>query len=303
MENILERLKEEVLVIDGAMGTMLQANGLKPGECPDGWNLSHPDIVKSIHRTYIEAGCQLIITNTFGANRLKLERPGLAEKTSEINEAAAGIAREAAGDSVSVCGDVGPTGEFMEPLGKYTEDNFYEVFYEQISALTRGGADLIIVETMTDLREAGCAVRAAKAVSGIPVIGSMTFQKVKDGFRTIMGQSPGQMVSALQKEDCDIIGSNCGSGPEQLVEITGEIKSALGKSPVRNLSYILAEPNAGLPRLVNGETVFDQSPEDFSSFTLSLIEAGANIVGGCCGTTPGHIKAVAKVVGEYNRDL
>lgn len=288
--SFLERLRSgEILVCDGAMGTQLQAGGLGIGECPDSWNLTHPNVVASIHKAYLDEGCDLIITNTFGANGLKLKRFGKEADVRKINVAGARIAKEAAKERGMVLGDIGPTGEFVAPAGSLKAEDLCEVFKEQVLALVEGGVDAIIVETMSDLVEAKAAVRAAKEDSSLPVIASMTFQKGRYGYRTMMGIDPQETARELEAAGCDVIGSNCGAGIQEIIAIIREMR------PLTNLPLI-AEPNAGLPKLVEGKTVFDETPQDFARNLPDLISAGANIIGGCCGTTPQHIAEIVKLV-------
>ena len=290
MGRLLERLRSgEILVCDGAMGTQLQDRGLGIGECPDSWNLTHPDVVTSIHRAYLDEGCDLIITNTFGANGLRLGRFGKEVEVYKINLAGARIAKEAAKESGMVLGDIGPTGEFVAPAGSLKAEDLYGVFKEQVLALVEGGVDAIIVETMSDLVEAKSAVRAAKENSSLPVIASMTFQKGRYGYRTMMGLDPQEATKGLEAASCDVIGSNCGAGICEMIDIIREIR------PLTDIPLI-AEPNAGLPKLVKGKTVFDETPQDFVRNLPDLISAGANIIGGCCGTTPQHIAEIVKLV-------
>lgn len=285
-----ERLREGILVCDGAMGTQLQAKGLRTGECPEMWNISHQDIVRSIHQAYLDVGCDIIITNTFGASGLKLRKFGLQDRTSELNLAGARLAREVAGDRTFVLGDVGPTGEFMEPVGTIDYDEFYNIFSEQVLALREGGVDGIIIETMSDIREVKAAVSATQKVSKLPVVASMTFQYCgQKGFRTMMGLDIPQAVEQLTSMNCDVIGSNCGCGIADMVKIIGEMRSL-------TQAYLIAEPNAGMPKLIEGRTVFGETPEDMAKAIPDLIKAGARIIGGCCGTTPEHIRQIMKIV-------
>lgn len=288
----LERIKDVPLLCDGAMGTQLDAHGLEAGQCHEEWNVLHPEKVEQIHRAYIEAGAEAILTNTFGGTRWCLERYGFGGRVGEFNSAAVERARAVAGEERYVLGDVGPTAEFVYPLGKRKEEEFLEVFREQISFLAEG-ADAIAVQTMTALEELVAAVRAAKE-TGLPVIASMAFQPEVPGkgFRTIMGVAIEQMVRRLQEEGADVIGTNCGTVDiAEMVEIVRQIRE-LTTLP------IFAEANAGKPRLVGERTVFDQTPELMAEHVPALFEAGANIIGGCCGTTPEHIRAFAKRIGR-----
>jgi 5-methyltetrahydrofolate--homocysteine methyltransferase len=284
MGKILEKLKTgRVLVSDGAWGTLLQARGLKPGECPEQWNLSHPDEVFDIAKQYISAGAEIIETNSFGGSRFKLSHFGLDNQVTEINRRAAELSRKAAGSEKIVMGSVGPTGKILM-TGEITEQELYEAFQEQSKALADGGVDAIVIETMSDLEEARIALRAARENTSCEVICTMTFEKTLTGeYRTMMGVSPTDMVQAMKDAGADIIGANCGNGMEGMIVIAQEIRAADRDVP------ILIQANAGLPVYENGKTVFPETPEQMCGFIPALVNAGANIVGGCCGTTPRHI--------------
>ncbi len=290
MNRLLEMLRrEKILVSDGAWGTMLQSRGLMPGDCPEEWNISHPDDVRAIASKYIEAGSDIILTNTFGGSRFKLSSFNLQDRAYEINRAGAQISREAAGDDNIVLSSVGPTGKFLEPLGDVSEEQMIENFIDQMKGLVDGGVDGILMETMADTAEAVCAVRAAKEVSDLPVLVTFTFEKGKAGYRTMMGVTVEQVVTDLTEAGADFLGTNCGNGIEQIVEIIREMRQYTDK-------LLVAHPNAGLPKLVDGNTVFDQSPEEMAQHVQDLADAGANIIGGCCGTTPAHISAIAQII-------
>lgn len=284
---IAQKLKEgKILISDGAWGTLLQEQGLQPGECPESWNLNHPDRVRAVAQAYIEAGSDLVETNSFGGSRFKLAHYGLDGQTTEINRAAARLSREAAGDQGIVLGSVGPTGIILM-MGEVTEEALYEAFSEQVTALADGGADAICIETMTDLQEALLAVKAAKDHTSLEVICTMTFDKTLDGdFRTMMGVSVEDMTRSLTAAGADIIGTNCGNGMENMIPIVKRIRAVKSDIPV------LVHANAGLPHLREGKNVFDETPQITASFVPLLIEAGAGIIGGCCGTTPEHIKEI-----------
>ncbi|OIO38015.1 MAG: hypothetical protein AUJ75_03420 [Candidatus Omnitrophica bacterium CG1_02_49_10] len=290
MENILNRLKREILVCDGAMGTMLQEKGLGIGEAPEIWNISNKEAVKAVHKSYIDAGADMVITNSFGANEIKLKKAGLDSGFKDINLYAAALARAAAGDRAYVLGDLGPTGEFLVPVGTLSFDSVYNMYCAQVKLLKEGGANCIIIETMTDLGEMRAALKAAKDIAGLPIIVSMTFQKGKEGFRTMMGVSISDAVKEAEGAGADIIGSNCGNGTEEMAGIAGEFKS-LSNVPV------IIQPNAGLPKLVNDKTVFDEPPGKFAAGVSKILDTGINIIGGCCGTGPAHIKKIKELVG------
>lgn len=285
-----DTLKGKVLVSDGAWGTFLQKKGLQPGECPELWNVTHRDDVLDIARSYINAGADMIETNSFGGSRLKLEKYGLAHRTTELNREAAAISREAAGPGKWVLGSVGPTGKLLM-MDEVTREELYDVFREQSEALKAGGADAIVVETMTDLEEAVIAVRAARENTSLPVICTMTFDKlVTEDYRTMMGVSPGEMVIPLLEAGASVIGANCGNGIAGMVDIVKAIRYENSEVP------ILVHANAGMPVYQDGETIFPETPCEMASHAADLINAGANIIGGCCGTTPEHIRMLKESI-------
>ena len=290
---ILEAVKKgRILISDGAWGTFLQQKGLQPGECPELWCLAKPDDVLAVAKSYIDAGADMIETNSFGGSRFKLDHYSLGDRTSEINEAAALISRKAAGHNKWVIASVGPTGK-MTAMGDVTEQDLYEAFKEQVIALSRGGADAICVETMSAIDEARAAVQAALDHTKLEVICTFTFERtVKGEYRTMMGVSPGDAAKSLLDVGAHIIGANCGNGIEQMIDIVKEMRAAAPPGP------ILVHANAGLPQNVNGVNVFPDTPEKMGELAPELVKAGANIVGGCCGTTPEHIRAIKEALSQ-----
>jgi 5-methyltetrahydrofolate--homocysteine methyltransferase len=290
MGKITDQIKAgKILVSDGAWGTFLQQKGMKPGECPEEWNVTHPDEVMDIAKSYIDAGADMIETNSFGGTKFKVEKYGLGDKVFELNKAAAEISRKAAGDKF-VLGSVGPTGKILM-MGDVTEEELYEAFKEQVKGLEAGGVDAIMIETMTDLDEARLAIRAAKENTNCEVFCTMTFEKTVQGeFRSMMGVSPTDMVNTLIDAGADLIGANCGNGIADMIGIVEEIRSINSEIPV------LVHANAGMPHYHDGQTVFPETPEEMSGLVPKIIAAGANIIGGCCGTTPDHICRVRKMV-------
>jgi 5-methyltetrahydrofolate--homocysteine methyltransferase len=281
------------LVSDGAWGTFLQIKGLKPGDCPELWNIDRFDDVVDIAKKYIEAGSDMVETNSFGANRFKLEYFGLEDRAYELNKAAAEASRAAAGSDVLVLGSIGPTGKFLI-TGEVTEEELFQAFETQAHGLRNGGADAIIVETMTDIDEAVIAVRAAKS-TGLDVVCTMTFDAMPDGsYRSMMGVAPSEMVEPLLEAGADVLGSNCGNGSLGMIDIVREIRETHPTVP------ILVHANAGLPIYENEQTIFPETPDFMASHTLALAEAGATIIGGCCGTRPEHIQAIRKKMDEKN---
>ena len=291
MQRIKEKVKlGRVLVSDGAWGTFLQQKGLAPGECPEKWNIDHYDEVFEVAKSYIDAGSDMIETNSFGGSRLKLAQYGLEDRVVEINKIAAEISRSAAGREKHVLGSIGPTGKIIM-MGDVTPEELYEVFKEQSMALEEGGADSIVVETMSDIEEARQAVIAARENTGCEVICTMTFERTVSGeYRSMMGISPSDMTEQIIDAGAEIIGANCGNGIEGMIHIVREIRKTNSEIPV------LIHANAGLPIYKDGKTVFPETPEQMAGFVKELIDAGANIIGGCCGTTPAHIKKIVEVV-------
>ena len=288
--NLLERLSKEIILADGAMGTMLHARGIGFDKCFDELNLSHPFAVADIHRAYIEAGAQLVITNTFGANCFKLAKHGLEESVVEINRASVDLARRVVAASfkdVLVAGDVGPLGVRIAPFGRVQPEQARLAFAEQIKALAEAGADLIVIETFSDLYEIQEAIRAAKEACTLPVVASVTFTRDD---RTVLGDDPAKVARTLREEGVDVIGVNCSGGPAQLSRILKQMTQAVpgGKFWVK--------PNAGWPEQVGGRIMYPADPEYFGEYALSFREMGACIVGGCCGTTPQHIAAMRKAL-------
>ncbi|MGQ9585932.1 MAG: homocysteine S-methyltransferase family protein [Anaerolineae bacterium] len=285
---LLERLERgEVLVADGATGTWLQNAGLPPGAAPELWNVERPEAILAMHRAYLEAGAEIILTNTFGGSRHKLGKAGLAERAEELNHAAAALARQAAGHNALVAGDIGPLGDLLAPLGPVTREQAVEVFAEQGRYLAEGGVDFLLVETMADLEEAAAAVEGVRSVTGLPVVCSMSFDTHR---RTMMGVRPEQMVERLWPLGLAAVGVNCG---RSLEDNEAALLAAHQANPRAPLWY---KPNAGLPRLEGGRTVFDVGPEEFAAAVAQAPEHGARVVGGCCGTTPDHIRALARAL-------
>jgi 5-methyltetrahydrofolate--homocysteine methyltransferase len=290
MKTLLERLAAgEVLISDGAMGTFLYAKGLTAGENPESWCVSHPAEVRSIAEAYLEAGSDLVETNSFGGTCYKLKPYGLGDKVTEFNRAAAALAKAAAGAGRLVAASVGPTGHIVEEEGgDVTCEQLYAAFKEQITALAEGGADAICVETMSSLTEAVQAIRAAKENTNLPVICTFTFEKGAKGYRTMMGVKPDRAAREAVAAGADVVGANCGNGIANMIEITAQMRAAVPETP------ILIHANAGAPVVEDGKAVFKETPEYMASRVAELISAGANIIGGCCGTTPAHIAAMAQ---------
>jgi homocysteine S-methyltransferase len=286
--SLLEALEESVVVADGAMGTMLYQKGIYLNRCYDELNLSQPDLVGEIHREYLQAGAELIETNTFGANPVKLEPHGLAERCQEINRRGAQIARDLAGERAWVGGSVGPLGKPLSPIGKIDVEEATELLRPQIRGLIEGGVDLLVIETMNDLAELRAAVRAARAEGDLPILAMATFPA--EG-RTLLGYTPEEVVEELRALGVEMLGANCSEGPHDMLETVQRLRAAAGeKTPVA------AMPNAGHPRRHDDRYLYMTSPEYVAEYARRFIQAGARLVGGCCGTTPEHIRAVRAMV-------
>ncbi len=276
-------------VTDGAWGTQLQARGLQSGDFPDAWNLSHAEKVQEVARAYVEAGSDVILTNTFGANRLRLGAHHLEDKLDPINRRGVEISKQAAGARALVFASIGPSGKMLV-AGETTEQELRSVFEERARALAAAGADGLVVETMSELEEARLAVAAAHG-TGLPVVGCMVYDSGKAKDRTMTGVTPEQAAEALSAAGADVIGANCGQGIAGFVPICRRLRAATERP-------LWMKANAGLPVLKDGRNFWPQTPEAFASFVPALIQAGANVIGGCCGTTPEHIRAIANAVGK-----
>ncbi|HET6418593.1 MAG TPA: homocysteine S-methyltransferase family protein [Geobacteraceae bacterium] len=288
----LEAIHSRVLVLDGAMGTMLQERGLRAGQAPEELNLTMPDVVAGVHREYLEAGAEIIVTNTFGGNRAKLSHYGLDSRLGEINAKGVEIARRVAGQDAYVAASLGPTGRFVEPVGDMTFDETADFFREQAEALITAGADLITLETFLDIKEIRAAIIAIREISpDIPVIAMLTFD---DNGRSVLGTPPEAAAITLEAVGADVIGSNCGLGVDGLYEVLHAMRK------VTSLPLI-SQANAGLPLLVDGKTVFPGTPEEMTVYHDRMVELGVRIIGGCCGTTPGHIRAIREALNGRNR--
>jgi 5-methyltetrahydrofolate--homocysteine methyltransferase len=275
---------EEVLILDGAMGTQLADKGLEQGGIQ---NILNPEAVRLIHEDYVRAGAQVILTNTLTMNRIMLEACGRGNDVSILNKTGVELARGAAGTRF-VLGDISSTGRLLEPYGEAKEADLAECLSEQVSILAQSGVDGLIVETMIDLREALCALRACRQTTSLPVIVSISFSTMKDGGRTVMGNKAEECVLALAREGADAIGVNCGNlDPFEVANVIARFREKTDLP-------LFAQPNAGKPRVVNGEAVFDLEPDEFARGLMECVRSGARFVGGCCGTSPGHIEAAAK---------
>jgi len=272
---------------DGAMGTMLQSKGLAQGQSPEEWNIERPEEVAAVHRAYIEAGSDAIQTNSFGGNRIRLSLHGWEDRAEAVNRAAAEIARRVAGEKIAVGGSIGPTGSVLEPYGDLTFAEAKEAFAEQVRTLAAGGVDYFIIETMSDLEEMRAAIEAVRENSNLPAMCTMTFDT---RLHTMMGVSPAQAAVRLHELGADLIGANCGNGPEEIEMVIRQMKETVPEAK------LAAQANAGVPRLVEGHTVFDASPGAMADYARRMKDLGVRYIGACCGNTPAHIRAMAEAL-------
>ncbi len=284
--DILQKIKENGLIFDGGMGTMLIARGLQGGEAPERWNLTRPEEILAIHSAYFEAGADVATTNTFGASALKLKRMGVVETMAKINSAAVKIARQAAGPDQFVVGDIGEPGEMIAPMGPLSKDDAHACFQAQAAALAEAGVDMFIIETQFDLNMALAAIQGVRAVTDIPIACTMTFKQTPKGFFTIMGNAPAESMKTLAGEGASIVGANCAMGSDTMVALAGTIRDAVDVP-------VMIQPNAGLPQTGPDNTVVYPETADFFADNLVKLKAmGIEVVGGCCGTTPDYIRTL-----------
>lgn len=289
--DLFELVELRPVLGDGAMGTMLQQHGLDTGDCPEAWNIDRPSVVEEIHRAYSQAGCDFVETNTFGASTIKLGRYGLDGKIGPIIRGAIELARKGAGEACMIAGSVGPTGVLLEPYGDYSREQVEDAFRMTAQLMESAGIDFFIVETMIDINEALLAISAAKDVSSKPILATTVFSEGAKGYRTMMGISPQDAASALAEAGADFVGTNCCNGAEEALEIMSAMAEA---TPLA----VVAQPNAGLPRIEDGKPVYPETPDDMAAGMERLLAGGMRIVGGCCGTTPTHIKAMGAMIGK-----
>ncbi|HVO11690.1 MAG TPA: homocysteine S-methyltransferase family protein [Vicinamibacteria bacterium] len=296
MDGLLVRLgRGEVLVGDGAWGTQLMARGLPAGRPPEWFALERPEVIEEVARRYLEAGADLVTTDTFGASSFGLRRHGLEGERERVNREAVAAVRRAVGERALVSASVGPSGELLEPFGDASPEALEEAFAEQVAVLAGAGADLVCIETMTDLTEATRAVKAAKAVAPtLPVMAAMTFERTPRGYFTVMGVSVDRAVAGLLAAGADVVGSNCGTGIADMVEIARETAKVASRP-------IVIQPNAGLPRATAEGTVYDETPQSMAARLPELLDLGVAVVGGCCGTTPQHTRALRQAVDARRR--
>jgi len=290
----IDALKLRTLVSDGAMGTMLQENGLNAGHCPEEWNISHPNVISTIYKNYYEAGADIVETNTFGGNLYRLKHNGFEDRIYEFNKAGAEIAKSVCPEGKFVAGSVGPTGEFLQPLGLATISDLENAFEEQIQGLIDGGVDVLFIETMSYTEEINAAVSAAQKIDKyMPLVTSMSIEKSAVGYRTLMGITISEFVEKTINLPISAIGANCGKGPEEMVEIMEEFRNHTDLP-------LLAQANAGLPETIDDKMIYNETLEQRGELTQILLNRNVNIIGGCCGTNPNHIKAIRNAVDKYS---
>ena len=287
---ILELLKERIFLLDGGFGTELIKRGFPQGACPETWNVEKPEVVKEIYKSYYDAGADAVLTNSFGGTTIKLASHGFEDKCFELNRAAALIANEVKPEGRYLGGSMGPTGKFLKPQGEYSEEEFEVAYAEQARGLTDGGVDFLLIETQYDLNEALCALRGARKATDLPIFLTMTFNHHPKGFFTLMGNSVGQFLETMEQEGVSVVGSNCTLNSEEMAEM---VKIMREKTSLP----IIAQANAGKPSLSEeGEVAYSQGMEDYLRFIPQIIENGANIIGGCCGTDPDYIAQMSEIV-------
>ena len=279
----------ETLISDGATGTWLQSHGLEPGGCPEELNGTQPELVRQMAREYYEAGSDMVLTNSFGGSKFMLEKYGHGGRVRELNRLAAEHARSQAPAGCFVAGSVGPTGEFLQPLGAVSESEMLDAFVDQITALEEGGADAVLIETMFAIEESKLAVRAARENTGLTVMATMTFSEGPRGFFTMMGIPPEQAAGELAEAGADVVGANCGNGIEAMIEIARQMRSAAD-------APMLVHSNAGIPDIRKGQIVYPETPGFMAPRFEEMADAGVNIIGGCCGTTPRHVRAISEAL-------
>lgn len=291
MEDVLKFIRSGIRIFDGGMGSMLIKLGHNPSQCPE---LADKEIIRKIHKAYLDAGAEFITTNSFGATSIKLNKWGLADKVAEINKRAVDNCRNLDKKNYYIAGGLGPTGEFIEPYGNLKYEEMVEIFTEQAKALNNARVDLLLIETMSGLDELKAAIEACKNTSNLlPIIPCMTFNKDTKGFHTIMGHTVESFVRLVDEENLDTIGTNCSLDPSVMPELVKEIRKYTAKP-------LLAQPNAGRPQLINEKTVYKKI-DNLETHIKKIIENGANVVGGCCGTDPEYIQIVSNIVKEYNK--
>jgi 5-methyltetrahydrofolate--homocysteine methyltransferase len=289
-ETILDAIEKGIVLLDGGMGTELIAQGFPQGACPETWNVEKSAVVQNIHKSYFDAGSDAVLTNSFGGSQIKLEAYGLGGRCHELNLAAARNAKKVRPEGKFVGGSIGPIGKFLKPVGEYEEEQFESAYAEQARGLADGGVDFLLIETQYDLMEALCALRGTRHITDIPVLVTMTFKSGPRGYFTEWGNSVTQCIEALEKEKVPVVGTNCTLDSEEMVDLVKIIRE-------NTILPIIAQANAGKPSVNDeGEVSYEQSIDDYLRFIPKMIQNGANVIGGCCGTNPEYIKRMAALV-------
>ncbi len=291
-QELLNRIYEgETIISDGGTGTYLQKNGLEPGGCPEEFNVSHPEVIKKMAREYFEAGSDMVLTNSFGGSVFRQKHYGFEDSVFKFNKLAAQLAKSQAPEHGFVCGSLGPTGEFLLPLGLVSNQEMYDSFKNQALALEEGGADCVVIETMLDIDETSIAIQAVRENTSMLAMATMTFDLGPRGFFTMMGVTPEDAAKKLEQSGAQVIGANCGNGIERMIEIASKMRNSTDKPMMINC-------NAGIPSLVSGEILYPETPEYMAEQFMKLKDVGVNIIGGCCGTSPEHIKALSDAINK-----
>ena len=291
-QELLNRIYEgETIISDGGTGTYLQKNGLEPGGCPEEFNVSHPEVIKKMAREYFEAGSDMVLTNSFGGSVFRQKHYGFEDSVFKFNKLAAQLAKSQAPEHGFVCGSLGPTGEFLLPLGLVSNQEMYDSFKNQALALEEGGADCVVIETMLDIDETSIAIQAVRENTSMLAMATMTFDLGPRGFFTMMGVTPEDAAKKLEQSGAQVIGANCGNGIERMIEIASKMRNSTDQPMMINC-------NAGIPSLVSGEILYPETPEYMAEQFMKLKDVGVNIIGGCCGTSPEHIKALSNAINK-----
>ena len=291
-QELLNRIYQgETIISDGGTGTYLQKNGLEPGGCPEEFNVSHPEVIKKMAREYFEAGSDMVLTNSFGGSVFRQKHYGFEDSVFKFNKLAAQLAKSQAPEHGFVCGSLGPTGEFLLPLGLVSNQEMYDSFKNQALALEEGGADCVVIETMLDIDETSIAIQAVRENTSMLAMATMTFDLGPRGFFTMMGVTPEDAAKKLEQSGAQVIGANCGNGIERMIEIASKMRNSTDQPMMINC-------NAGIPSLVSGEILYPETPEYMAEQFMKLKDVGVNIIGGCCGTSPEHIKALSDAINK-----
>ena len=287
--NILEKVRSTGLLFDGAMGSMLIAGGMKPGMASEIMNIQKPDVVLEIHKAYLDAGSDVITTNTFGGSPIKMKSAGIGHLCEKANTEAVRIARKAISSDRYIAGDIGPMGDMMEPLGLITQSQAEENFARQADYLNRAGIDLFIIETMFDINESLAAIRGIRSVSDLPIFATMTFEKGPAGFATIMGNQVTESMQILVNAGASAVGANCSIGSDLMIDLAANIRKSVN-------APVIIQPNAGIPETIDGQLVYPESAESYAANIQKIKDLGVEIIGGCCGTAPNYIRAIRRII-------